>query len=671
MPEIPAYPLLSSPASGDELVIVDISDTSASSQGTTKKVTVSSLAAAGTDWVNVVTAGGDPTGSAAVDSIVNGIISGFGSQGGVVYFPAGTYKVSSGITALLSGTQTVTLLGDGASATVLKYYGSADCIRMYNSSAFGSGGAQSWFSGIRDLTVDGASGTGSPVGIHLGDITFLQVQGVVVQNFTGTSSIGVHFDNTVNWTEEGDYRAAVSNCTRGVVLEVTTGYNSFGYSNFDLTFFQAAAQSCFCVTGGALLYHSALRIRGDVTGSASALTGNPAVIVASGSGPGGSHASGDSPGISGVHMDVLIESNNLSGSAPHLMQTLYLDSSTFGYIVGCYGMMDFAQGTGSFTAASSSILPGNTGNLISFSGVVAGDSTVNPAGLLTWQTWGGGTILNALPAAAFDGFIPTLQADVFTTTLDGSESQVYLNYSGVGNGSTLAAPQRKLLFVRQPASGGPYGLTWTMAGTPTNAAPVIVWAGGAPPVLQTAPSGTDVIELVTYDGATWYGRQLASYGTATGQNVSLAPERQRVTLTTAFSSGTGTSAQNVTGMSAYLPAGTYRLRGWFPCQFHGTDAGTQTFGWTFGGTVSSAVIKWASVSSGTAATYATAAGTSNTALTTTSAAVTMSSTGLWMEFDALVTVSAAGTLQLQVASGTSGDEITVPAGAYLDIEPLA
>lgn len=665
MPEIPAYPALSAARSDDQLVILDVHDTTASSQGTVKKIAVSALdAAAGADWVNVVALGADPTGSAACDSIVNTAISGLGSQGGVIYFPTGTYKVSSGITATLAAAQTVTIAGDGASATILKYYGSGDAVRMYNSSAAGSGGAESYFSGVRDLTVDGTNGTGSPVGLHAGDITFLQLDGLLIQNFTGTSSIGLHLDNTVTYTEEGDYRVAVSNCTSGVILEVTTGYNSFGYSNFDLTFFAAGAQSLLTILNGALLYHSAVRMRGDVNGSATALSGNPAVIVVKGAGPGGSQASGDSPAITSSHLDVLVEPNNLSGTATNFMSTFYLDTTNFGYVNECYGLLDFSQGTGSFAPISTTMLAGNNSNFTQFSGIIAGDSNLNPSGVLGWNMWGSGTIANYLPGYTnYDGYFPTYFADVFSTTLDGSDATFSLNFSGVGNGDTLAGPQRKLMFIRQPSSGGPYTLNFVVAGSATNASPTITWAGGSAPRLSTVPNGVDVIEVVSWDGATWYGHHLASYGTATGQTVTLRPEAQRVTLTTAFTSASSAAAQNVTDMSAYLPAGSYKLAGWFPMtQSAGT--GTEKLGFTFSGTATG-LVRWTLTGASTAT-------SSVTALTTASGvSPALSSSGLFGECTAEVTVTAAGMLQLQATASATGTEVIFPVGCHIDVEPLA
>ena len=42
---------------------------------------------------------------------------------------------------------------------------------------------------------------------------------LVVQNFTGAGSIGILLINTITWTEEGDWRALVNNCTNAVIIE--------------------------------------------------------------------------------------------------------------------------------------------------------------------------------------------------------------------------------------------------------------------------------------------------------------------------------------------------------------------------------------------------------------------------------------------------------------------
>lgn len=183
----------------------------------------------------------------------------------------------------------------------------------------------------------------------------------------------------------------------------------------------------------------------------------------------------------------------------------------------------------------------------------------------------------------------------------------------------------------------------------------------------TEASGADYNDVI---GNGW-NNTLTTYFTFTGAHSSAssnqpAPEQAagRTVLGTPFSSGTGTSAQNVTGMSATVGAGTWEITAWVPMSPHGTTGGTQTLAWTFGGTTSAAAVSW--TISGTSTT-----GAGGTSLTTASAASpTMTSAGMVGLFTGRVTVTASGTLQLTVKSGTSGDECTIPAGAWMQVKPV-
>jgi Pectate lyase superfamily protein len=69
-----------------------------------------------TDWLNAVTMfGADPTDTTDSTSAIQAAISALPSGGGVVYLPAGTYKLSSALT----GAAKMTLLGDGSATTIL------------------------------------------------------------------------------------------------------------------------------------------------------------------------------------------------------------------------------------------------------------------------------------------------------------------------------------------------------------------------------------------------------------------------------------------------------------------------------------------------------------------------------------------------------------------------
>lgn len=156
-------------------------------------------------WLNVVTQfGADPTGVAdsttAIQNAVNALpAAGTSSNtsGGVVYFPAGKYKVTSTITISNAG---VYLAGDGIWASTISYSGSGDCIRMYSPNGYGNGAYPSG-GGIRDLSIDGTGASAGACGIHAGDIYQLQWH-VGVRFFQGTNSKGIWFDNQYFWTED-------------------------------------------------------------------------------------------------------------------------------------------------------------------------------------------------------------------------------------------------------------------------------------------------------------------------------------------------------------------------------------------------------------------------------------------------------------------------------------
>src|SRR5258708_4336307 len=70
----------------------------------------------GTPFTSVLDFGADPTGVADSTTAINNAIAAMPAIGGTLYFPAGTYKVSSAITLNKTGRY----LGDGRSATTIQ-----------------------------------------------------------------------------------------------------------------------------------------------------------------------------------------------------------------------------------------------------------------------------------------------------------------------------------------------------------------------------------------------------------------------------------------------------------------------------------------------------------------------------------------------------------------------
>lgn len=146
-------------------------------------------------WLNVVTQfGADNTGAADCTSAIQAAANALPAAGGVVYLPAGTYKVASTITVAVAG---VYFQGDGQLATVINYTGSGDCIRMYSTQQYTAG----WGGGIKGLIIDGSGASAGACGAHVGDIYQLQFD-FGARLFKGTSSKGIWFDNQYFWAED-------------------------------------------------------------------------------------------------------------------------------------------------------------------------------------------------------------------------------------------------------------------------------------------------------------------------------------------------------------------------------------------------------------------------------------------------------------------------------------
>jgi len=182
---------------------------------------------------------------------------------------------------------------------------------------------------------------------------------------------------------------------------------------------------------------------------------------------------------------------------------------------------------------------------------------------------------------------------------------------------------------------------------------------------STSTPNTNVISGNSFDGcAIPLGLLSAGGGDSLYGNSGVGVGR--IQLTSTFTSGTGTSAQNVTGMSCTLEPGAYTIAGFFPLHPAGVTGSTQTLAFTFGGTATAGDIRWTITGANSATTAA-----GNAITTSSGVSPTMTSTGLVGECAGHIVVSAAGTLQLTVQSTTSGDETTLPVGAYMDIQAVS
>jgi hypothetical protein len=178
--------------------------------------------------LNAAYAGGaDPTGAADSAAAFQAAVNAMPAAGGVIYFPAGTYRVNSTVTVTQAG---VYLAGDSKSASVIKYYGSGDCIRMYSTTLTSPDGL--YGGGVRDLLIDGTNASAGAAGLHFGDI-FRGELDFAVRDFQGTGSKGLWLDNQYHWTEQITGQVFAEACTSHVVFDNSANTAGAATGSFD------------------------------------------------------------------------------------------------------------------------------------------------------------------------------------------------------------------------------------------------------------------------------------------------------------------------------------------------------------------------------------------------------------------------------------------------------
>jgi hypothetical protein len=300
--------------------------------------------------------------------------------------------------------------------------------------------------------------------------------------------------------------SATGTVSTGGAVGLVTSTNSFGYNDLTVEILAKVGQDGVVLNNGATPYNGALRVRANFQGSASAQTN--AVLRIENAMPAGHSPSGGYSKFESMRLDVQAEcSSTLGTNAP---QTIAFGTLSSNAILGCSGILDFAQGSLAF-ATSNWTATGATGFV--FDGAIRGDFNLNNAtvGLgstYSFTTQGPRSYGKALLNAA-NGNLQVDNGDFFSTTLSQSIT-VSLNPSGA---AALASAQRKTILVAQPATGGTYNytVTWPKPGSPSTTNCAVYWPGGVAPVQSTGAGATDKYELVTYDGAHWYGVQYANF----------------------------------------------------------------------------------------------------------------------------------------------------------------
>lgn len=390
MPEIPSYPTLTAVAVNDEFVIVDVSDTSASSLGTVKKTTPASVLGVAC----YLFPSGDTSGAGDATAINSAVTALSGGPGLIVLTPSAPWYVECGQVVINQSGLYLDATGCTINAT-----GAGDMIDMHDTSTFETrtvhGGGV-----IGYPHIDGTLTTGNSAALHTGDIFQLRTE-VHAWNFTaGTTSKGVWYDNRWWIAEQAYGRIFTTNCTAGVVFDVNSGATATGAhvnatgsyerSILDLNVNQVGPANDGVVwQNGAFLQDGVLNFHGNFGTSASPLTS--AALRINGATPSGI----TQPTNSNITNSVLNIGCEVDASGGNTDAPFTINFGTGNNFIGqCSGNIDF----GAADAFQSS---NNGGQFAGYVGVVAGDDNL-PASLPSGSTniADSAQTVNSLTAAA-------------------------------------------------------------------------------------------------------------------------------------------------------------------------------------------------------------------------------------------------------------------------------
>ena len=209
----------------------------------------------------IFSGGADPTGTNDSSAAFQAALNAVPSTGGVVGVPPGVYKVGTALTVPVLQTY---ITGAGRGVTQINSYVTGDCIRAYGTATANSqtGG------GIIGLTIDGTHAGNNSSGIHVGDMYRPVFDQLAVQNFTGTGSKNIWFDNNYSWMEQATGRIWSTNSKNLVVFDNSVNTSGGATGSFDRTcmdifLINEAAGNGVTFQNGAEIYDGKLGIYGN------------------------------------------------------------------------------------------------------------------------------------------------------------------------------------------------------------------------------------------------------------------------------------------------------------------------------------------------------------------------------------------------------------------------
>lgn len=424
---------------------INVKDYGAQGNGTTDDTAAFNAALAALPTTTISTGGGSPTTTTV--------------HNGTIFVPAGTYKIGSSGDINNLGPM-VNLVGAGRNAVQLNYYGSNDCIRVYNplrpaSDTFDT--LSAYYGAINGITIDGTNAGASASGLHYGDTEGGQLgPDLMIQNFTGASAIGLHLDNTISWTESIRAWLTVSNCTNCIVFDGTsspTGDISFEYNELHFKCYCYANQNGIILRGGAWIHHGELVVRANMALSGSAQSS--ALLTITGTGTTGHVGANSNSQISNARLDIYAETNTLyGGGSSNGPKTIKFGNA------GDSAAIQYCNGTMSFDG-SNWIASDYTPATLLYNGIIRGDSVLRNAARVWFP---GQMLLNG-------GATVQYRAYLYNSNHDNYRESILLP-AGIGDVSPLATGVLTLVAIPLYAGDIVTNITFkshtTAAGTPTH-----------------------------------------------------------------------------------------------------------------------------------------------------------------------------------------------------------
>lgn len=115
--------------------------------------------------------------------------------GGVVFFPAGRYRINAAVTIPVMTDKSVILKGSGMRSTYIKPITNGQTAIRFGAATPDNSGTSTnvtRYCGMEDLSVDGSAGSGTMIGVQLTEMHSGWMRNCIIEEFTTGSSIGLY-----------------------------------------------------------------------------------------------------------------------------------------------------------------------------------------------------------------------------------------------------------------------------------------------------------------------------------------------------------------------------------------------------------------------------------------------------------------------------------------------